>query len=995
MPDELRFEPQGFILTRTPALPFERFLAWTESRADRDALAATWKEIGDAIYFASPGTWETLQDAVATGRIDERMEDTVARYVSRAATRTTPFGLFAAISTGRTGDRTALRFDGSRKVTALDFGWAAAVHAAQNAVDDATVCTTNPTLQETETQLQFVECTATGSEVGYALSALPSEPLVLELCERAAEGCTFGELAMHASGAAGVDLDAARDFVRTLIAYGVLLTKHWPSLIGAHFRSGTLRDLDDRRAPLAAYRDVEKQLRAEAPLSDPGPVFHTLLVRSGDNVVLGANVVSEVSRAVTLLAKIGRGREDRLLLAFARAFTERYGDCEVPLLEALDEERGIGYDESVLPGTDAAAPHDDPDRHAALLELIHRATSTGSIEVALTPEDEEALRTSLTLPLPPTFNVVFTLAAASDEAANAGAFRIHPSGVVGPPGTRMMSRFWYADPELERFIAADAATEQESDPDAVFAELVYQPSKGLEGNILVRPRVRSHEILISGTPSGDAEPIYLRDLLVQVSGTSVVLRSRRDGRIVHPRVTSAHNFARPDILSIHRFLASIQWHGVRTGIAWSWDKLDEAPFVPRVTSGRTVLSLAQWTIRGPELRAFRGGGGAARAVIARWRERGVPRFVVADSLTIDLDSERSIRALQRIARRGAVLGLREYFPGPDAIPARDAAGSVVTQIDLPFRRVDGSARAPEKRPATAAVPQRRTFAPGSEWLYAKLYARGEGGDALLLEAVEPAVARALEEGWIDSWFFIRYGDPLPHLRVRFHGDPAILLGRVLPLLNENLEPFTRSGRCARVSLDSYEPEIARYGGTEGMACAERLFAADSDAVLRLIAADECRTDEGRRGVAILGVDRLLQDLGLSLAERRTMAETMYNASASAAQTADAKKELAQRFRVERGGLLELLRGGGSDDVAAVFDARHDALAPVVRRLQDLESGGALSRPVRQMIPAYCHMFLNRLFHKDALPAEAMAYDFLARLCTTRLATDRDTTDREA
>lgn len=206
------------------------------------------------------------------------------------------------------------------------------------------------------------------------------------------------------------------------------------------------------------------------------------------------NVVAEVSRAVTLLAKIGRGREDLLLQAFAHAFTERYGDREVPLLEALDEERGIGYDESVLPGASAAPPHDDPYRHAALLELIHRATSTASIEVALTPEDEEALRTSLTLPLPPTFNVVFTLAAASDDAANAGAFRIHPSGIVGPPGTRMMSRFWYADPEVERCIAADAATEQQSDPDAVFAELVYQPSKGLEGNILVRPRVRSHEI---------------------------------------------------------------------------------------------------------------------------------------------------------------------------------------------------------------------------------------------------------------------------------------------------------------------------------------------------------------------------------------------------------------------------------------------------------------------------------------------------------------------
>lgn len=242
---------------------------------------------------------------------------------------------------------------------------------------------------------------------------------------------------------------------------------------------------------------------------------------------------------------------------------------------------------------------------------------------------------------------------------------------------------------------------------------------------------------------------------------------------------------------------------MRTGVAWSWDKLDEAPFTPRVTSGRTVLSLASWTIRGAELRFFRGSADAASGVIARWRERGVPRFVVADSLTIDLDSDRSIRALQRIARRGTVLGLREYFPGPDAIPARDAAGSVVTQIDLPFRRVDVRARAPERRQRTAVVPQHQTFAPGSEWLYAKLYARGEGGDALLIEAVEPAVTRALEEGWIDSWFFTRYGDPLPHLRVRFHGDPLAM--KKLELLDVRQTALSRAAHRKR--LERFGEEV--------------------------------------------------------------------------------------------------------------------------------------------------------------------------------------------
>ncbi len=63
----------------------------------------------------------------------------------------------------------------------------------------------------------------------------------------------------------------------------------------------------------------------------------------------------------------------------------------------------------------------------------------------------------------------------------------------------------------------------------------------------------------------------------------------------------------------------------------------------------------------------------------------------------------------------------------------------------------------------------RTFPPGSEWLYAKLYTGTATADQILRDVIAPLVAEVLGSGAAERWFFIRYGDPDWHVRLRFHG----------------------------------------------------------------------------------------------------------------------------------------------------------------------------------------------------------------------------------
>ena len=69
---------------------------------------------------------------------------------------------------------------------------------------------------------------------------------------------------------------------------------------------------------------------------------------------------------------------------------------------------------------------------------------------------------------------------------------------------------------------------------------------------------------------------------------------------------------------------------------------------------------------------------------------------------------------------------------------------------------------------------------GSEWLFLKLYAPRTWEDDLIASYLYPFAEQRCAAAEADSWFFIRYSDPEPHLRLRFHGMPERLMGQLFP-----------------------------------------------------------------------------------------------------------------------------------------------------------------------------------------------------------------------
>jgi thiopeptide-type bacteriocin biosynthesis protein len=511
------------------------------------------------------------------------------------------------------------------------------------------------------------------------------------------------------------------------------------------------------------------------------------------------------------------------------------------------------------------------------------------------------------------------------------------------------------------------------------------------GNVICRPLLRRHDLPFlghSGAPA--AGQIALTDLWVSVEGSRIVLRSRRLGREIIPRLTNAHNFTNYG-LGLYRFLGMMQ-HQHRMGISFQWGPLASSPFLPRVLHGRTVLALAHWNLEAATLAEWgeaRGAQGFAAVQHFRHQER-LPRWVcLRDSdnqLPIDLDNILSVETLVHLVKDRSRATLEELLPGPGQLCVDSPEGHYIHEVVIPFVR---QAPAPQaERPALPAPPERTRpwrFPPGSEWLYVKLYAGVPTLDRLLQTTLAGALERLAASGAASRWFFLRYNDPDPHVRLRFHGEPRRLEAEVWPVLRDACAASLNAGEGWRLQLDTYEREVERYGGPAAIELAEELFTADSEAVLHLLRA--YTGDAGgdmRWRLTLKGLDALLEDLGLSLDGKAAVAQRVRNAFGTEFHVNKPfEEQLSQRYRRESRVLEALLRASPQAESPwqpglAAFHRRSQRLRPVAERLRRAEREGQLTVPVQQLAGSFLHMHVNRMLPSDQRAQELIIYDFLAR-----------------
>jgi lantibiotic biosynthesis protein len=1034
------FKDSGFFVLRAPLLPFDEILRWAEvgegtaagyRRWIEHAVAATGRpEVHEGLRLASQSLMQALHGVAEKGEeVPRRLALSIVRYLCRMAARPTPFGLLAGYSVGTTGAPSALDLGGGEALRRSSH--VAIQHleqlcdrlAADPAVLQAVALLPNSSLYAVAGQWRYVEVGTAAQEGGeYTLQAVRDTPELRAVLDAAVDGPTLDTLVARAAAALEAPAEAVAPYVGQLVDNQILVPAVAPPVTGEEpldalyhkvellpapeIRQGlgalrqALGELDEQGPglPSGAYRSLESHAAALFPEVPLDVLLHVESRREVPHLSLPEAVTDAFTTGVGILHRLF-GEQDDAVATFRDRFLERYEGRFVPLAEALDDELGVGFSGF---GQDAAdllpllqdlrfpgAPEAVPwlPCHRAIVPKLARVLAEGGEEIELSAADLEVMACREPLPLPDALAAVGSVAAASAEAIDGGDFRVYLYSVIGPSGVRLLGRFCQSDAVLERWVRKHIAQEEALRPDALFAEVVNLP-RGRSGNIVTRPTLRRYEIPYLGESGVPVEQqIPVADLLVGVRERRVVLWSRRLDQEVLPRLTTAHNY-RSHGVATYRFLAALQRHRAASALCWDWGPLTEAPFLPRVRSGRVVLSPATWMVRRQELEALRHGSFPARrqAVEAFREHRRLPRFTVLvdgdQHLLVDWHNLATVDACVALTGSRESWIFQELMPGAGDFPVTGEGQRFAHQVVLPLVRRERRP-APSMRPPETFAMVDRIVPPRGEWLSLKLYTGYSTADRLLIETVAPLAREWVQAGGLRGWFFVRFNDPEFHLRVRFHGDGEMLWNRFYPDLSQRLAPLLHDGWLARVQVDTYVRELERYGGLEGTALSEQIFSLDSEitvALLPLVREDP----ELRWRLAAYSSEALLEDFGCAGDEQRELLgrlAALYGHEFHLDRSL--RQDLARKVRSTRAELLTLDEAAARAPWAAAYSARRQRLAPLVKALRGVLATRGDDVRWREIFASHLHMHLNRWFRSSPRAQEMVLYDLLHRRALSR------------
>ncbi|MGH8905648.1 MAG: lantibiotic dehydratase [Egibacteraceae bacterium] len=1005
------YAPRGWALVRAPLLFAGAAAAVAQAGGSGGSLLPSDPRVRAAIAVASTDLTAALARTKPGDRKAQRVRGKLLRYLIRMSARPTPFGLFAGVGLVEWGTETdlALAPVPPRTRTRPDMEWL---------LDLVGTLERDP---DVRSGLRLVACKAVVLRGGRAFSMSGAGPAVSvratgavrRALELARAPISHAALVEELGATPGATADKRERLIDELWRQGFLVSDLLPPLTGAapatHVRERLAAipaakahadDLGRLLEALAAWDELPLERRAEAwpGLLDRVRVVHpgvksANLLQTDMGLPLAATRVhtavgAEAARAGELLLRLspyprGLPRLD----AYRRAFEVRYGhDREVPLIELLDADLGLGPPEGRR--WDSAGPQVAPRRHQLLRDLALEAIRDRRLVVELDGGLLAQLETWTPEPAgaPPSLDISVFVAASSPEAIDAGDFLV----VVGPnigasAAGRNLGRF--ADllgPPAQAVLEEAASREAALTPGCTLAEVVYMPQRARSANVAIRPAVRAREIVIAALPGvADEHVIPVDELVVGVRGGRFFVRWPAgnvevvgvQGHMLNPRQAPP----------AARFLLDVAGDGRCQLTSFDWGPATAFPFLPRVQCGRVVLALARWRVDPTAGDLAAEPAGRFAGALAVWRSRwSVPRHVylaVGDNrLLLDLDDPEHVELVRDELRRlpeGRPAVLQEALPGAaDAwLPGPDGGHIAELVVPVALRKPPATPAKPTHRNVSPVSARVRLRPPGSDWLYLKLYCPRLFEDELIAGPLRSFGQFATSAGLSDGWFFLRYTDPDPHLRVRFHGQPAVLLGPLMQQVCAWAAELVADGACTRFAFDTYEREVERYGGEDGMRVAEAVFTADSPAVagmLRLSRQGGLSYD--LMTLAVLSIDDLLAGVGLD-AEQRT--DVYRDAAARSGHDGGEYRRRQRELRQLLGRPETLAESPEGEALAGLLAARRVALASAAALLSALELKDRLHHPRAQLCHGYVHLHVNRLLGSDP-PQERLALRLLRR-----------------
>jgi thiopeptide-type bacteriocin biosynthesis protein len=275
----------------------------------------------------------------------------------------------------------------------------------------------------------------------------------------------------------------------------------------------------------------------------------------------------------------------------------------------------------------------------------------------------------------------------------------------------------------------------------------------------------------------------------------------------------------------------------------------------------------------------------------------------------------------------------------------------------------------------------REFNIGSGWLYYKIYCGVKTSDIILLEHLKEKINSLKENKWIEKWFFIRYNDPDPHIRLRFLLTKKSYLNQVVEALKDSFEELQRQNFIWKIQTDTYVRELERYGSLN-YELTETIFAADSELVLNYLDLKILFVTESTSLLfSIMAIDGFLNSFNLTIKEKVSLLDSVqlsFKKEFEADKTV--KKELDKHYR-DLSKEIESTLNGNNIEYQPLAEIIEFKQAQIKHSIPSILVN--LEVPVFSYLNSQIHMMINRQYTSRQREYELLIYDHLHRFYKTQ------------
>ena len=355
----------------------------------KTATNITWEKIQsifqeslyrEALFVASPSLYETLKQYENT-LLNFKKEDLASlkislyKYYARFSNRCTPFGLFALVSTLGLAKETAINITTNtiRKATKFDTFFLAnllQVIDKEPAIRQQLTYYINSSLYSVSDKYRYVEYYFKEEVRLHKIAGVDKNAYLEKIVALAAKGTTLEHIATTLANEQ-VDKTQLLDFLHTLIDNQFLVSELELTVSGRDYLEQLIHTLSEPRfnsyevqtvvtllqsiqtqlkaievnntGTVQPYLDLFEQINQQFDAIPKNKLFQIDTYRDLGDATLSHTILKELRTAAQVINKLSGESTQSNLDNFKQRFAERYEEYEMPLVQVLDPDIGIGY----------------------------------------------------------------------------------------------------------------------------------------------------------------------------------------------------------------------------------------------------------------------------------------------------------------------------------------------------------------------------------------------------------------------------------------------------------------------------------------------------------------------------------------------------------------------------------------------------------------------------------------------------------------------------